>query len=165
MRCTVTPLCKSVLYKSHTRRFLGCKPHNCYAVAYNRIYFMGDVLTLHAGRDAAPTLKKVAERGGGGGGGGLRHLFFFFQKKKKKLSIFQTRGRGIHVHHEPLWQAKTKNNNNNKWCGVFSGSKGVCLNHPAHAPSCYHKIAKSHSIQRNLCYVDGLSCRVCDHAL
>ena len=29
--------------------------------------------------DAAPGLKKVAEReGGGGGGGGLRHIFFFF---------------------------------------------------------------------------------------
>ena len=42
----------------------------------------GGGLTLHAGCDATPDLKKVAEWGGGGGGGGGGSDTFFFPHQK-----------------------------------------------------------------------------------
>ena len=85
---------------------------------------------MHAGRDAAPALKKVAERGegGGGGGGGLRHFFFFFLHLF--LSVFHMGVRSMLVHHQFSDNQTSKKKK--------SGSKGGRVNPlkpPSYAPA------------------------------
>ena len=53
----------------------------------------------YAASKVAQVLKKLMSRGGGGGGDSDT---FFLLLLKNVGSIFQTRGRGIFVHHQPL---------------------------------------------------------------